>query len=359
MCLPDRAVNKDRQNRGQWRCRSSEYLRASPTKSAEGTWREPFRVRPGRCGPLGGLLLPALAPIQQVKVPTQISVNGCSRSTCSPAHSWAALHASVFRALQPIRCPNAPPLHHLSGSGLKALEPAPDLPLTLPQFSCPPLVLRRGLPLPRLCLMSERLEPDLTRGTGPHSSGFTQPPTPAPALGGWGRKERPRHPPDRRSLSPQRGGRLGAGTVLCAPPPGRSLGGHLPNSPGAAARPIEPIGGARPHVAWAAAPPPPDPSHLGRGVDRLPRADLLAKYQLWIRPSRRPTDTGRRRKVPPHCPKFVTPPPPGASQSPGLPGRPWTRVQTRTRAPHNGLWPAACLRRSSDSRRASQGPRTS
>ncbi|KAJ1150757.1 hypothetical protein NDU88_003546 [Pleurodeles waltl] len=42
-------------------------------------------VGPGRCGPLWGLLIPALAPIQQAQVPTQITVNCCISPLAAPA----------------------------------------------------------------------------------------------------------------------------------------------------------------------------------------------------------------------------------------------------------------------------------
>ncbi|KAJ1202957.1 hypothetical protein NDU88_006752 [Pleurodeles waltl] len=213
-----------------------------------------------------------------------------SRSTCSPAHPCASLHAGVFRALQQNRCPIVPPLHHPSGSivGLKALGPGPDLPLPLPHFACPPLVLWRGLPLHTRRLMSKRVGPDRAPWRGPpllraHAAPNLSP-YPCPRSGGeegWGRGGRGA-PRDRCCLSPPHGGRPGAGTVLRAPPPGHgtqraphSLGGNLPNSPGVATRPSEPIGGARPPT-WHG----PQPLHLriphSLAADRLPRPGQIS-----------------------------------------------------------------------------------
>ncbi|KAJ1124694.1 hypothetical protein NDU88_003143 [Pleurodeles waltl] len=78
--------------------------------------REPLQVGPGHCGPLGGLLLPALAPIQQAQVLTQITVNRCVSLLTAPA-------APLTLYLTPRR--------RLQGA---AAVPLPDCTATTPSF---------------------------------------------------------------------------------------------------------------------------------------------------------------------------------------------------------------------------------
>ncbi|KAJ1087646.1 hypothetical protein NDU88_000813 [Pleurodeles waltl] len=344
--------------------------------------REPLQVSPGCCGPLKALLLPTLAPIQQTQVPTQITVNRCVSPLAAPAapltpapHSTPASSGRSSRSAARFRRHYTILPAQLWAK--KALGPGTNLPLPLPHFAYPPLVPRRGLPLPRLRQKSELPGPDRAHGAGPHSSGLTQPPTPARApvhtpgeerrrrMGGDGAQE----PPEAATVSLRCVGdaweqALSSATLpqaaLFKEPPtpwGATCPSHWAWPPGPASRSegpdhmwrgLWPLCLRIPH-SWAAART--ASRGLGRSLRRLPRPGEASSSHRFLAGGAPLTQDAAQRCL---CTAQGPPTPsrsaaiPRASPPPrqALGAGPGPQSQTRTLAPQ-GTRPAVRLRRSS------------
>ncbi|KAJ1153471.1 hypothetical protein NDU88_006230 [Pleurodeles waltl] len=278
--------------------------------------RGPLQVGPGSCRSLGPAhprtgtnptgVSPSSGPGQQLRL--------SSRSTCCPAQPYVSLHAGIFRALQPIGCPIAPPLHlpFCSAVGLKALGPGPDRQPPIQHSACPPLVLQRGLHMPRRALGTKasgaRRHPAVRSPTRQSTCGTQPRPPPLSSLRGWvggrGRGEAqvpPGPPPSHAAMWGMPGSGHG--------PPRPSLSPHCSWSPPLLGGPPTQLTGCRQ----------PGPANCAEGPDhtrgtastplpsgpllpsRLPRPGEASICSLNLTRGAPPT-RGAAQEVPPHHP---------------------------------------------------------